>query len=168
MAMSKWVFDTKNVRMIAVDYTKDLDALTLRTARSTDDASNVFDPTSELGDLWLTLQGQKMNVLSANLMLFGDKVNPDTGKTDIIEAGILNKAETFGYAYTAKQIAAYMPVNLFMLSGRFHQPVLSASLVPYVARTRSRTRPTVAKPAIIRLTAAPVTPAAPPIKRVRS
>lgn len=170
----KW-FDPANaerypLRMVAIDWTKDRDAIILRAAKADDDASMVFDPTSELGNLWLTLQGSKHNVSATNLFLTGDKLDAETGKAEVIQAEIRKVNSNYGYAYTPAQLAAMgTPKNLFLGANlNLHgAPWFSVGLLPYVAKARYQRKATSAlpKPGIVRLTAAPAANAAPKVTR---
>lgn len=159
------------LRMIALDYTKDRDALVVRPAKEGDENNNmggIFNPETELGDLWLTLKGSEMNVVSSNLVLYGSEIDEETGLAKRIEAGIPNaRKPEFSYAYTAKQIEAFpVPKNLFLGAQlKMHgAPLFMVSALPYKAKQRA-TRTGAPKPAIVRVSAAPVKPAG--IKRER-
>ncbi len=158
--IAKWHNPTSGypLRMIAVDYTKDRDALVIRPAKESDPADNVFNPETELGDLWLTLKGSKMNVVSSNMVLYGSDIDEETGLAKRIEAGIPNERKPeFGYAYTAKQIEAFpVPQNLFLGAQlKMHgAPLFMVSALPYKAKQRAA-RTGAPKPALTRMTATP-------------
>lgn len=156
------------LRMIAIDYTKDRDALVIRPAKEGDGANDIFNPETELGDLWLTLKASKMNVVSTNFVLYGSEIDEESGKAKRIQAAIPNeKKPQYGYAYTAKQLADFpVPRNLFLGAqlNMHGAPLFMVSALPYKAKQRAA-RPSAPKPAIVRVSAAPATPAKPARQR---
>lgn len=156
------------LRLIAIDYTGERDALTLRAAGDKDERENTFDPTSELGDLWLTLQKSGMPISATNFVLYGKKTDPETGLAIRIEAAVRNeKKPQYGYAYKPEQLAGIVPKNLFMGAQlKMHgAPLFMVSELPYVAKARVRTSTVKPKPAIVRVTAAPIQPEPPKRQR---
>ena len=157
------------LRMIAIDYTGDRDALVIRPAKESDPAEHVFNPETELGDLWLTLKGSKMNVVSSNLVLYGSEIDEETGLAMRVPAEIPNERKPeYGYAYTAKQLDAFpVPKNLFLGAQlKMHgAPLFMVSALPYKAKQRA-TRTGASKPLLSRMTATPAAnkPAAPSLK----
>lgn len=154
--------DRYPLRMIAIDWTKDRDAIILRAAKDGDSPDNLFNPTSDLGDLWLTLKASKHNVSATNLTLFGTEIDPIKGKAKAIQGAIPNdKNPEWAYAYKPEQLLAFgVPANLFMganLGLRGGPPWFSVSLLPYVGKQRApRKSNALPKPTIVRVTAAPV------------
>lgn len=129
------------------------DALEMRAAKGGDDMDMVFDPETELGNLWLTMVQSGLNVRSVHLSLFdksGNKIKPDIPHPT-------KEDDEYGYAYTVAQLKAFpVPQNLFMLKHRFGAPCLSVSATPYTPKERSTpTRRKAERVAITRATATP-------------
>lgn len=124
------------------------DAIEMRAAKDGDAADQCFDPETELGNLWLTLQQCGLNVRSVHLQLFGadgEKITPDVEHPD----------NDYGYAYTEAQLKAMpVPKNLFMLRHKFGAPSLSVSAVAYTPKAKPAAKSRkVQRAAITRVTA---------------
>ena len=160
--IKKW--DASNA--VAIHYNRDLTAVSIRTATPSDPAEMVFK-ASEMGDLWLTLQGQSLPVRNTNFVMYGKEVDENGAhvrvKPDVTEE---RNGKVNGYAYTAQQLVAFgVPQNLHLCAGNYGAPLLIVGAAPYVPKGRNRTE----KPIITRITAKPAAPAAPTIqRRVRS
>lgn len=157
MAMFKW-FDPAKAdqypkRLIYLQATTLGDALELRAAKNGDDMDMVFDPETELGNLWLTILQQKLNMRSVNLQLrdaAGNFIQPEIPHPT-------KEDDEYGYGYTAKQLAAMpTPKNLFMLKHKFGAPCFTVGAAEYVAKEKKTpARAKVQRVALTRVTAPP-------------
>ncbi len=136
------------------------DAIEMRAAKDGDEASQCFDPETELAALWDTLKGSGLNVKSVHLTLYGadgEKITPDVPHPD--------PENDYGYAYTAAQLKSMpAPKNLFMLRHKFGAPCFSVSAIAYTPKAKKATASRkVARAAITRVGAVPAKP--PTLKR---
>jgi len=155
-----WARKGETPRKVAIHFTQDRDAMDIRVATDKDDPNNVFD-TTQLGDLWLTLQGSGYNLRSPRILLTGKDKDAD-GKPVRIEPEIVvdKNGKSYGYAYTEKQLKAFgVPQNIHLMSGNYGAPLLIVGQLPYEGRQRNKRE----TPTIVRMTAKPA--GEPPIQR---
>lgn len=164
MAMSAWARKGQKERHVFLGYTKDADALTIRIATEDEiekQPDRCFLPSTETGELWLSIIGRKLPLARSNAMLTGKEINPETGNAKSFEPAVtqnrLNKEKTkivkAAYAFSVEQIAEIgaAPKNLVILTNNFGGPLLIAGQVEYTSKKPAKKSPNANQPEIARV-----------------
>ena len=151
MAMSSWTRKGQKERQVFLGYTQDQSALTIRVATEDEiehQPNRCFKPSTETGELWLTIFGRKLPLARANAMLTGKEINPETGNARSFEPAVtinrLNKEKTkivkAPYAFSVEQIQAMgaAPANLVVLTNSFGGPLLIVGQLPYEQKKKAK------------------------------
>lgn len=145
-----WAKKGETERQVFLHFTKDLDAISIRTATAEEIAKKperCFLPSTETGELWLAILDAKYPVCKSNVMLTGKEISEETGNAKAFPAEIMTgrlskdkkSVVQTPYAFSVKQVLAMgeAPQNLALMSNNYGQPLLIVGQVPYAAKRKS-------------------------------
>lgn len=151
MATYAWAKKGQVERKVFLHWTEDFSAVSIRIATADevkDKPDRCFTPSTETGELWLSILASGKPLARSNAMLTGKKINAETGNAEaFVPAVTINrlskdksKIEKKPYAFSVEQLAEMgdAPQNLHLCSNQFGGPLLIVGQVPYVAKKKAK------------------------------
>lgn len=151
MATYAWAKKGQAERKVFLHWTEDFSAVSIRTATADEikeKPDRCFTPSTETGELWLSILASGKPLARSNAMLTGKTVNAETGNADAFVPEITinrlskdkTKIEKKPHAFSRAQLEAMgdAPQNLHLCSNQFGGPLLIVGMIPYTAKKKAK------------------------------